>query len=234
MSNHYVSSWKLYKSQHQDINFDFDYYLDLCKGSRTLELFAGFGRLTNYLIMQKVDIETVELEPNFAKYIQLPQEKNHICNVLDFNPIGKFNRIIAAYNSFCLFTKTDETFLFFKKIDSWLEKDGIVSLSYFHPDYWERYAGEKDHFDHEGDIIEHHSECDLTKRNNELGIWIDIYIHADKELRYEYPTRIYESTESLASFLKGTSLKIIDVLYDYDKPNPQYPGWIEFVLKKTI
>lgn len=232
MSNYYIESWSFYKSYYQHVDIDYEYYLNLCKGFKTLDIFAGFGRLTNYLASEGVDIESVELEPNFAKFIQLPKEKNHVCNILDFDSTNKFERIIAAFNSFCLFTEEKDIISFFKKLDSLLVQGGIVSLSYYHPDYWEMGIGETDYFDHMGQTAELVCECDLSKRNKKLAVWIDIYRYKSHDYRYEYPTRVYESFSCLMPFLKGTQLKVIDVVKNYNKPDLPYPGWFEFVLKK--
>ena len=102
MKNYYTESWSFYKSHYQSVDIDNEYYLNFCNGYKTLDIFAGFGRITNYLKDHGVDVEAVELEPNFSQFIKLPKNKNHIFNILDFNHEIKFERIIAPFNSFCL------------------------------------------------------------------------------------------------------------------------------------
>ncbi len=102
--NLYAESWRLYKAHSEKCDEDFVYYLDFCKGFKSLELFAGYGRVTNFLVEHDIDIETVELEAEFAKFIKVNKDKNHITNVLTFNANKPFQRIFAAYNSLCLLT----------------------------------------------------------------------------------------------------------------------------------
>ena len=231
MTNYYSNSWELYKLHSASFNEDFKYYLEFSKGYKTLELFAGYGRLTNFLFDHGIDIESVELEPNFAKFITIPENINHVCNVLNFNPKQKFQRIIAAYNSFCLLTNDSDISLFFHKLDSWLTKDGLVSLSYYHPDAWEALNGVSTKLDSFNNVT-HFSKCDLSKRKEKIGIWIDEYHYDSKQDIYSYPVRIYETRDCLKPFLKGTDLVLKNIIQNYDCPDISDPGWIEFVLEK--
>ena len=133
----YKESWLLYKSLTEDVNFDIDYYQSLIKG-RTLELFAGFGRVVNRL-ENKENIIAVELEEQFIPYIQLPSDKIYCGNVLDIssNKFGKFDTIFAAYNSFCLLTEHKDIDLFFAMLASVLSDNGKISLSYSDHTKWE-------------------------------------------------------------------------------------------------
>jgi hypothetical protein len=190
MINHYLNSWRIYKEHTKNFNEDRQYYLDFCRGHRTLELFAGFGRLTNYLFANSVDIESVELEKNFAKFIKIPKDKNHICDVLHFKPKVKFERIFAAYNSFCLLTNEKNVLQFFKNLDSWVLKNGLISLSYYHPNAWESAKGIESNFIYLGNNVKHISRFDLSKRNEGLGIWFDEYHYNAKREICSYPTKI--------------------------------------------
>lgn len=231
VKNYYSNSWELYKTHSESFEDDFDYYLEQCKGHKTLELFAGYGRLTNYLLSHGIDIDSVELEPNFAKFINLPLQKNHICDVLDFRSLIKFDRIIAGYNSFCLLTKETDIFKFFQNIEVWLNTDGIVSLSYYHHDFWETGTKEKINFEYQGKKIELLEKYDLSKREEKKGIWIDEYYIDNGVMKFEYPTTLYETVDCLTQYLKGTKLEVFDVIENYRKPNIS-PGWIEFLLRK--
>lgn len=129
MKNLYHDNWFLYKAQAEGFNDDFDYYLNLCRGKKTLEIFAGYGRVSNMLLANSVDLETVELDPNFAQFINLPQAKNHICDVLKFDSDNKYECIISAYNSFPLLTNEGDFRAFFKRMCALLCDGGILSLS---------------------------------------------------------------------------------------------------------
>lgn len=213
-------------------DLDLDYYLHFCKEHTTLDIFAGYGRVTNYLIYHQVDIESVELVPELANLIQLPKEKNHICNVLDFHSERQFERVIAGYNSFCLLREECDIKHFFENLNSWLVTGGMASLSYYHPDYW--YVGIDDiiQLEHEGKKIEYGASFDLSKRNEHLGIWIDKYKRDEQLFEIKYPVRVYDTPQSIEPFLLNTSLKIVDVVKNYNKEKFEYPGWIDIVLVK--
>jgi hypothetical protein len=98
-------------------------------------LFAGYGRLTNYLAAQKVDLEAVELEPEFAKFINLEKSKIHVKDVLTLSS-SHYERIIAGYNSFVLFTQETDIKQFFSVLDSLLAPGGYASLNYFDTNNW--------------------------------------------------------------------------------------------------
>lgn len=231
MNNYYAESWEIYKHHSEGFDLDFDYYLNFCKGYTTLELFAGYGRLANPLHKAGVDIETVEMEPNFTKYIQLPLYKNHICNVLKFKSEHKFERIIAGYNSFCLLTEDVDIELFFTKLDSLLEESGKVSLSYYHQNAWEAEPDYKQSFNYKGHEVVYLPSCDLSEEQRNKGLWIDRYKSNEFDISFKYPTRLYEDEKSLIPYLKNTKLEVTDVIHGYNKKPPSL-GWIEFVLQK--
>lgn len=232
MTNYYSKSWEFYRLHSENFKDDFDYYLNFTKGHQTLELFAGYGRLTNFLVANHVDMETVELEPNFAKFISIPAHKNHVCNVLDFKPTHHFERIIAGYNSFCLLRQEDDIKLFFSNLNQWLVKGGMASLSYYHPDVWTAQDGMVDQFKYEDSIITHTTRIDLSKRKDKEGIWCDEYAYDNEKMIYKYHTRIYENSDCLLPYLKDTNLKLKEVIIDYNNKNISDPGWVEFVLIK--
>jgi hypothetical protein len=230
LKNLYIESWGLYKSHTESFYLDLDYYLNFCKNKKTLDLFAGYGRISNYLSLNNINVEAVELDPNFAKFIRLKNEKVHVCNVLNFNPSYQFERIIAGFNSFCLLINEDDIQLFFKKIDSWLTDGGQASLSYYHPNYWHIDANQVTSLVHNNKTFEWRSKQDLSKRNKKQATWIDIYKHNDIEYKYEYPIRLYESEKSLVPFLSETRLKLINTIKYYQQHEKN--GWIEFILQK--
>lgn len=231
MKTHYSDSWGLYKAHSEIFKVDLNYYLNFCKGFRALDLFAGYGRLTNRLIEEGIDVESVELESTFSEFINLPKEKKHVCSVLEFTTIKPFERVIAGYNSFCLLKKEEEIRAFFSRLHSWLTNDGLASISYYHTDFWSYVKGYS--FEHNGNVIKYQPYYDLSEIDKGRGVWVDEYYEENGvKHRYEYPVRVYQRTEDLQPFIKDAGLKLVEVIYDYNEPNLPEPGWIEFVLKK--
>jgi|GEM_PF-1474494 hypothetical protein len=228
----YKHSWEVYKAHSELFDDDFDYYLNFCKGKKTLELFAGYGRLANYLSCQGVDIECVELESNFAKFIDLAQDKVHVCSVLDFKPASKFDRIVVGYNSFCLLIRREEILLFFKKLASWLVSGGKVALSYYDHNAWQNTPGH--YFNFRGKKIEYIPGYDLTKRNEKRGVWIDEYKNEELgiDFKHTYPLRLYEGRDDILPFIEMTGLTLIEEIKDYNKKDISDSGWIEYVFEK--
>ncbi len=228
MESYYSESWFLYKAHTQSFTDDYDYYYEFCKGYDTLELFAGYGRLTNFLIDKKINIESIEIESNFSSFIHLPEEKNHTCDILKFFPNKKYERIIAAYNSFCLFTTEDKVELFFKKIDSFLARGGIASLSYYPVSAWKK---NKEEIIIDGRKYLYQSDFNLDLLHKNIAIWIDQYFNQKVNLKFEYPTRIYKNEYDIYQFLQNTNLELIDIVENYKNENIQDKGWIEYVLQ---
>ncbi|WP_163832500.1 class I SAM-dependent methyltransferase [Spartinivicinus ruber] len=189
MSNIQSEIYEINKAFTQKYCYDHVYYLNFSKGHATLDLFAGFGRVSNYLANQGIDLEAVELLENYSRHIQLPSSKIHTCDVLEFTPKKTFNRIISGFNSFCLLTKDWEIKAFFTKLDSWLAKDGLVSLSYYHQDYW--HTIEKFTFQYKGKIAFYRPRYDLSERKKGRGIWIDEFLVDGELVLIEYHT-IYQ------------------------------------------
>ena len=228
MKNHYTESWLLYKLHSESFVDDHQYYLDFTRNYSTIELFSGYGRLTNFLLTNGIDIESVELEKNFAKFISLPDEKNHIENVLSFKPKKKFERVIAGYNSFCLLTREEDIHTFFSNLSCWLVPGGLASLSYYHPDFWLKHSGAESHFEHDGQLITHLSWPDLSDRQNKHGMWTDEYIQAGRSVVFNYPTKIYETSDCIIPYLKGTDLQLKNTVIDYNMNNISDKGWVCF------
>lgn len=226
----YSKCWELYKKHTETFHADFDYYFELCKNKTTLELFAGYGRLANYLHEKNIDIETVEIQPEFAQFIAMPQEHVHVCDVLDFHSSKKYQRIIAAYNSFCLITKNTDIYKMFSIIDSLLCENGIVSLSYYDHNFWE--GDYEEVFTLDGNQVIYNPTCDLSARNVKIGKWIDRYQINSQSFDFPFVTRIYEDINDLLPFIEHTNLELIEVIKDYHKQDI-FPGWLEFVLKKV-
>jgi hypothetical protein len=230
MENLYEDNWHYYKAQAELFNDDFDYYLNLCKGKKTLELFAGYGRVSNFLIDHGIDLETVELEPEFAKFINLPASKNHVCDVLKFTSDKKFDRIIACYNSFTLITKEDDIHAFFKNMESLLEDDGILALSYYPLNAWKKLPAFKINVNSEE--YSYTNNYDFSELDQDVAIWIDEYHRDGKTQSFSYPTRVYKHDEVLKKFLANTSFKLVDQVINYNRTISN-DIWIEFILKKN-
>lgn len=220
----------LYKAHSEFFNDDFEYYRNFCNGFRTLELFAGYGRLANQLVRGGTDIEVVEIDPEFASFIRLPTNKKHVCNVLDFVAEKPFERVVAGYNSFCLLTKDDEISLFFKKLDSFLVHGGRTSLSYYDHRAWGEAAAYT--FQFNGKEVQYIPSFDLSKLEQNIGVWIDQEKGDGIDSRVEYTTRIYQNQDSLLKFLGGTKLTLMDTIKNYNKTDILEPGWIEYVFEK--
>ena len=228
----YQNSWKLYKAESEGFDDDLNYYLDFCKSGDgpCLELFAGYGRVSNKLVDCGLDLETVELNYKFSSFINLPSGKNHTVNVLDFEPQKKFGRIFAAYNSFCLLTSDQEINNFFCSLYEWLEPSGVVSLSYYHHSMW-AFAEERE-LCIDGEYIKYIPSFDLSNAHLKRGIWVDTYVQGQKQQSYKYPTRIYEA-EDVNYFSEKSNLKLINVVESFGRSSKEVePGWIDYVLQK--
>lgn len=229
MKNLYEDNWHYYKAQAELFNDDFDFYLEMCAGKTTLELFAGYGRVSNFLIDKGVDLETVELEPEFAKFINLPADKNHVCDVLKFKSDKKFERIIACYNSFTLITQEDDIHSFFQSMESLLTDDGILSLSYYPLNAWKKLPAFKINVNSNEYMYE--NDYDFSALNEDVAIWVDKYHRDGKTSTFNYPTRVYRHDEVLKKFLSKTNFVLVDQVINYNKVISN-DIWIEFILKK--
>lgn len=228
-TNQYEESWKLYKTHSDFFEYDFDYYYNFSKDKKTLEAFAGYGRLTNFLHSKKANLHANELSPELASFIQIPNANVHVGDFLEFMTQEKFERIIIAYNSFCLITDETKAKEMFSKIESLLIPGGLVSLSYYHPDFWP--DSNIYEFKYEGDIVKYHSDFDLSKRASKSGIWEDIYEFKGNTYKHNYNVRIYENKDDLKKLIAHTKLKIVDEIKNYNDKRIMEEGWTEYVLK---
>lgn len=228
MKDHYNESWQLYIHHTEGFNDDLDYYRNFCKGKKSLELFAGYGRLTNQLLRDGIDIETIELSPEFAKLIALPAEKNHIGDVTQVVLPQRFERIFAAYNSFCLLTEDSQLHAFFRNMSKMLAADGEISLSYYHPDFWSDAVSTNMSID--GRSVTYEPSFDLTRRNSKRAVWRDKYIFDEKILVHEYPVRIFETDEDLLPFLQAANLRIARKIRDFNNQIVSEPGWVDYLI----
>ncbi|MEJ2045975.1 MAG: class I SAM-dependent methyltransferase [Reinekea sp.] len=233
MSTLYANSWKLYKAVTEFFSDDIAYYKEFIGNTHSLELFAGYGRVTNQLVEQGASIETVEILPEFSQFIELPANHKHVCNVLDFQPEinGGYQRIFAAYNSFCLLTDSAEIQRFFHLLETWLQPNGLASLNYYHPDYWN--VARQFNFQYKGQDVHYRPSFDLSNRHNGVGRWIyEFELGDDRKVTYKYNTRIYETIDCLNKFLQNTTLVVESRVDNFNINNPMGPGWVDFILKK--
>jgi SAM-dependent methyltransferase len=191
-------------------------------------MFAGFGRLANRLASVGIDIETIELSPDFSSLIQIPQTKRHVGDVTNLVLPRKFERIFAAYNSFCLLTEDQQLQSLFKNIESMLAVGGLVSLSYYHPDFW----GDSVALDLviDGTKVRYEPSFDLSERKLKKAIWRDKYTFGNEVVLHEYPVRIFDRDEDLIPFLKANNLRIVDKVVDFNTANVSEPGWVDYVI----
>ena len=230
--NHYENSWAIYKAHSESFIDDFDYYYDFTKGFRSLETFAGYGRVGNYLSEKGIDLSINELLPDFTNFLKIPENKVHIGSVLDFKSDNKFERIFAAYNSFCLLLADEQVRQLFTVLESNLVPGGQVSLSYYHPDSWKLAVAYS--FDFKGNQVEYTPSFNLENRLAKRGVWRDLYKVGNEEFDHEYNVRIYEDASDLEVMLTHTKLKIIKEIKNYNNPKILEPGWIEYVLELPL
>ena len=228
MKDLYKESWHLYKLQTESFKDDLEYYRNFCKGKKSLELFAGYGRLTNQLLLDGVDLETIELSMDFAQLINLSSERNHIGDVTQLVLPKKFERIFAAYNSFCLLTEDSQLYSFFKNISKMLSSGGEVSLSYYHPDFWGEALSTSMSIN--GRLVSYEPSFDLRGRNAKRAVWRDKYVFDSKTIEHEYPVRIFETDDDLLPFLDAANLRIVQKIRDFNNPKVSEPGWVDYLI----
>ncbi|MDG9668701.1 hypothetical protein ONV78_13240 [Hahella sp. CR1] len=226
----HITDQQLYQSHSGDFTDDLDFYLKFCQGHSTLELFAGYGRVSNHLSSHGVELETVEISPFFSDQIQLPSSRKHVCDVRTFSSPKRFSRLFAAYNSFCLFTNDVDLRGLFRLIDQHLEPGGRASLNYYHPDYWGE-AVEGD-FELNGQRVNYIPAFDLSRRNENQGIWTDIYSVDEGARECSLSVRIVEDERDLLPFLEGLNLTLIQRVENFNRDNVVEPGWIDFIFEK--
>jgi cyclopropane fatty-acyl-phospholipid synthase-like methyltransferase len=228
--NHYENSWELYKQHSESFVDDLAYYLDFCRGKRTLEMFAGYGRVANYLVENGVEVDTIELSKDFSSHIRLDASRRHVGDVSKLVLARTFERIVACYNSICLLTSDESLVDFFKNVDAMLEPGGQASLSYYHPNAWTSVTGHT--FDFKGQQVSYEPSYDLSQRAQGRGVWIDTYRFGGSESVFRYPVRIVESFADLEPYVRGTQLSLDRIVKDYSNPNISEPGWLDYVFVK--
>ena len=227
--NLYKDSWLLYKAHSDFFHYDYEYYTQFSQGYKTLEAFAGYGRLTNILKKNGINIYANEISPEFANSINLPPEKIHIGNFLDFNG-DKFERVIIAYNSFCLITEEDLIKKMFSTLENILTVNGRVSLSYYHPNNWHDDKVYPLQFNQQQ--IMYSSKYNLSNRKSKKGSWQDIYTLNNSTVTHDYELRIYENSNDLLEMTAHTRLHLVGEIKNYNNPEISNEGWIEYVLEK--
>ena len=225
----YAESWEFYKAHTEAFIDDIQFYRDFCGNKKSLELFAGYGRVANRLISMGVDLETVELSANFAKQIALPSTRNHVADVLAFDPKRKFDRVYAAYNSFCLLTTDTAIDRFFKNLRGWLTDNGVACLSYYGVEFWkDAVPGE---FDFGGRKIKYVPKWDLGQRGQGLGTWIDEYHDQGRIVTHRYDVRLHEDPKALDSLLRSSGLRLTSVTKDFNQAQVSEPGWVDYIVQ---
>ncbi len=226
----YAQSWELYKQHSSVFKDDLPYYHDFVSGHSTLELFAGYGRVTNYLVKRKEDIEAVDLSRSLLKFVDLPDNKRHHGDAINFQTQRKFERVFAAYDSFPLIIDPTQIKLFFKNLSSMMKPGARASLNYYQPSHWADAINFT--FLYKGINVHYKPSYDLSRSHEKIGIWCDLYEILGKQYRHEYPVRIYESKEDLIPFLKDTGLRLVEVVENFDLSQLLESGWQDFILEK--
>jgi hypothetical protein len=232
MENLYENSWALYKLESEGFDDDFGYYKQFCNNKDTLELFAGYGRLSNYLKNYTSRLECVELEKHFSNHINLPTQLVHTLDVLQFKPKRKYERIIAGYNSFALIVEDDKIKQFFKNLADWLQPGGMVSLSYYDYRHWQ--ISPQKILSTTNATYHYVSRFEPLNLKTKSAVWIDIYTDNEtkKSIQFKYPVRVYKNQTEIKNYLAGSDIKLIKTIENYSIKNIKDAGWIEYVFKK--
>ena len=229
MIDKYKDSWRLYKKHTETFDEDIEYYYEFCKGYKTLELFAGYGRISNALIRKGLDLTTLELNADFARNINLSTTKCKIGDVVHYQLNGKFERIIAGYNSFCLITNRVDIQKFFCNLSDWLSDNGKISLNYFHQDFWDMSLSSEIEF--EGKNIKYNPSFTFSEGNND-ACWIDSYEIEGRKILHKYNLKLYKTAKDLLPFLDKAGLKLTSEVHNFNKQVISEPGWIDYILEK--
>ena len=225
----------LHKAAFGDVIFDIDYYHHLCQGKKVLELCAGFGRVCNRLHESNIDITAIELDKSNFSHIKLPAHKKINKNIFDCSNLPlKYNVIIAPFNSFPIFNNEKDIHNFFSLLSKLLKNDGLISLSYYHPEGWRIIPEDEIKISMDGTEYTYTSDYDLSLRRSKKGMWHDIFKFKDTgELisSIKYNLRIYEDINDLNIICNKYNLKCIDVISNFYDKSSYEPGWKEFIIK---
>lgn len=226
----------LHKTAFNDIDFDIAYYSDLGHGKTVLELCAGFGRICNKLHNNNIDVTAIELDPYNFDHITLPTHKKINKNIFDcFDLNTRYDVILAPFNSFPLFNNKKDIHNFFTLLDELLSDNGLISLSYYHPDGWRIIPEDETKITIDGVEYLYTSDYDLSERKNKRGIWNDIFKQkSNGELisSIKYDLRIYENIADMNAICSSYGLKCTDIISSFYSEDSYEPGWKEFLLKK--
>lgn len=97
-----------------------------CNG-KILDVGAGAGPHSKYLIEKGFDVTTVESSPNAHRYLKkfLPQATHYCSSILDFN-IGKYDTILLLMNGIGLAGTAEEVEPFLNHLSSLLSTGGSI------------------------------------------------------------------------------------------------------------
>lgn len=226
----------LHRAAFNDVDFDIAYYNDISRNKTVLEICAGFGRVSNKLHNCNVDITAIELDPFNFDYITLPTQKKFNKNIFDcFSLETQFDVIIAPFNSFPLFNNQRDIHKFFSLLGCLLKDDGLISLSYYHPDGWRVIPEDETTINISGTEYIYTSDYNLSSRQNKKGMWNDIFRRKDNNAlisSIEYDLSIYENTNDVNAVCCSYGFKCTDMISSFYNEKSYEPGWKEFLLKK--
>ncbi len=223
----YENSWKLYKAATENLDFDYKYYLDFSRHYKTLDLCAGFGRVSNYLVEHGVDVTAVELEDEFIPFLKLNKDKIQHANILDLTGDNQFDRVISPYNSFCLFTGSSVD-KFFDMLSKVLRPDGLASISYYHQKHWYHLDEGEWNFILDGEEFTY--TFDFSKDKSD-SFWLDRFklLSSGEVIEHKYPISIYDDFSELDIYCNKYGLVMTEIVkHNYTLE----PGWYDIIIRK--
>ena len=222
---------ELYKGHTKALSHDVDFYSQFIGNHRALELFAGYGRVSNKLISKGHQLETVEILPKYAQCIDLPPGVNHVCNVLDFSTDEPFERIFVAADSFTLLTLDHEIQIFFNMLSESLTNGGQVALNIYHPDFWHTAIDYV--FEIDGIPVKYSSDFDDSKRHTDkISVWFDMYEYDGKKDFIRYDIRVYEDESDFLPFIEKAGLRLVEKVDNFNRKDIFEPGWQDYIFEK--
>lgn len=227
----------LHRAAYNDWDFDIDYYYSICREKKVVDLCAGFGRVCNKLYNKGIDITAIELDEENFKFIELPENKKFNKNIFDcFDMESMFDVVIAPFNSFPMFYDEKSKNLFFELISKMLKPNGLISLSYYHPDSWRDVPPGELTVTIDNKKYEYTSEYNLSSRSHKKGQWVDIFTESSSKKvvsRTEYLLPIYENADDVNNICKKHDLTCCKTITDFYNPDDCEPGWVEYQLVKS-
>ena len=145
-SKSYDIEYEFYDILFDDLNHDYDFYLNMVKqyGTPILECMCGTGRILLHLASKGFDVDGFDLNDrmlNRAK-VKIAGEPDDIKNKIhvwkddlrDFKASKKYNLIIIPFSSFLHILTKEDRLQALTQIKNALAKDGVLIIDIFNPD----------------------------------------------------------------------------------------------------